>query len=217
MKIFQSLLIILVSFSQIGNAEFEQIRGRKTFKYLSRLESEVLAELNLARQNPKRYARFLEREKTFYVGRYLQRPGEVKILTMEGVSAVDEAIRFLLSAKKISPLKLSRGMSLGARDHVRDQGFKGSLGHKGSDGSLPWDRVSRYGKWKTTVGENIAYGRDTARDIVMGLIIDDGVADRGHRKNNFNSNFKIAGIAVGHHKTYGTMCVITFAGGFEER
>lgn len=217
MTIFQSILLILLSFNLVGTTNYTQNSRGKEYIFRSKLEKEVLAELNLVRQHPKRYARILEKERTYYVGKYIQRPGKIKIITKEGVSALDEAVRFLKSAKKLPRLKFSHGMSSGARDHVQNQGNEGSLGHTGSDGSQPWDRITRYGTWERTVGENIAYGTRTAREIVTGLIIDDGVPDRGHRKNIFNKDFKVAGIAIGYHKIYKTMCVITFAGGFEER
>jgi len=181
------------------------------------LEKEIVKELNLARQNPKKYAFFLEQLKTYYVGRYIKQPGRITIVTEEGISAVDEAIRFLKSMKRVNRLEYSTGMSKAAMDHVKDQGPKGMFGHKGSDGSKPAERMSRYGDWRWTAGENISYGRDKARDIVMGLIIDDGVPGRGHRDNIFNSMYRFVGVACGYHKIFDTMCVITFAGEFVEK
>ena len=185
--------------------------------YLSKLESEVVREINFARQHPDTYAKLIEQRKKFFNGKLYQPPGEVAILTKEGKKALDEAIRFLRRTKPLPPMRPSKGMSLAARDHVKDQGPDGKLQHEGSDGSQPWDRVSRYGDWQVTVGENIAYGEKTARDIVIGLIVDDGVPGRGHRKNIFNAEFLVIGVAFGEHKKYRTMCVIDFAGGFTER
>jgi uncharacterized protein YkwD len=45
----------------------------------------------------------------------------------------------------------------------------------------------------------------------MNLIIDDGVTDRGHRKNIFSRAFGTAGAACGPHPRFGNVCVIDFA------
>jgi len=185
--------------------------------FLSPIEEEILQELNLARQSPLQYAAFLEQSRRYYKQKLFKPPGHETFLTEEGLKAVDEAIRFLRKVKALSPLKASSGLSLAARDHVIDQGLRGLEGHTGSDGSEPWERANRYGSWKSTIAENIGYGEKKARELVMRLIIDDGVPDRGHRKNIFNEEFKVVGIAAGKHSVYGSMCVMVFADGFEDR
>lgn len=184
--------------------------------YLGDLEKEVVREINLARTNPERYATFLEAWEEYYDGKLRKLPGETAVRTKEGRRALREAIRFLRKFEPLHALRPSEGMSRGARDHVNDIGRGGSMGHRGSDGSSTARRVNRYGKWKKRVGENIAYGGDDGRELVMRLIIDDGVRGRGHRKNIFDPAYEVIGVAFGKHKTYGTMCVITFAGGYIE-
>ncbi|MCJ7785430.1 MAG: CAP domain-containing protein [Desulfobacterales bacterium] len=206
--------LILLFTSAVG---FSQPGRIGDAKFLSPLENAVVHELNMARTAPKDYSSFLEQYKKYYDKKLLKLPGQTPILTNEGVGAVVEAIRFLRSVKPLPPLNPSKGMSSGARDHVTDQGPSGSTQHEGSDGSQPWDRVNRYGTWEKSIGENIAYGSDKARSIVMFLIIDDGVSSRGHRKNIFNPDFRVIGVACGHHATYRTVCVITFAGGYKEK
>jgi len=162
----------------------------------------VIRELNLARENPSLYATFAQESRPFHM--------------IEGGRAVDEAARFLKKARPLPPLTLSAGMSHAAADHCAEQ-IAGQLGHEGSDRSHGGDRISRYGSWSTTWGENISYSRKTAREVVLALIIDDGVRDRGHRKNIFNPKFNYAGAAFGPHARYRTVCTIDFAGGFAER
>jgi uncharacterized protein YkwD len=185
--------------------------------YLSSSEKAVVHEINLARTAPKNYASFLEQFKKYYHEKLIKLPNETPILTKEGVEALMEATRFLRSTKPVPLLNLSKGMSLGAKDHVKDLGLSGSSQHRGSDRSQPWDRVNRYGIWQKVIGENISLGHDRARNIVMSLIIDDGVPHRGHRKNIFNSDFRVIGVACGEHPNYKTVCIITLAGGYIER
>jgi hypothetical protein len=52
--------------------------------------------------------------------------------------------------------------------------------------------------------------------VVIDLIVDDGVKDRGHRHNIFDPLAKVVGVACGRHDTYGYMCVMDFAGAYVE-
>jgi uncharacterized protein YkwD len=176
----------------------------------------VIREMNLARQNPALYATFVEELRTTMNGNLMVLPGRTKIRTKEGTAALDEAIRFLRSAQPLGPLTLSRGMSHAAADHCADQA-SGGFGHAGRDSSRAGDRIARYGTFAGCWGENISYGKATARDVVLALIIDDGLPARKHRANIFNPNFNFAGAAFGRHARFGTVCSMDFAGSYSER
>src|SRR5690606_9306056 len=114
-----------------------------------------------------------------YDRRILHYPDDHPLLTNEGVSALKECVRELKKQQPLSIIYPSYGLSRAARDHVNDQSKTGKTGHAGSDGSNMRERIERYGKWQVRIAENIAYGAKTARQIVVYLLIDDGVKDRG--------------------------------------
>jgi uncharacterized protein YkwD len=180
------------------------------------IEAEVVAETNLARTQPSLYATFLEARRPFYQDGYLRMPGRVTLRTQEGIAALDEAIAFLRHAKPLPPVTASQGLARAARDHVRDIGPRGVVSHDGRDGSSPFDRMSRYGRWEGKAGENISFGPDTAREVVLQLLVDDGVPSRGHRHNLFDPGFAKVGVAFGEHAAYRKVCVTDFAGGYSE-
>ncbi len=186
--------------------------------YLSSVEKEIIYEINLFRSNPAEYAdKYIAPLAKNYKGKLLYYPNDKPLLTKEGVRAVNECVREL---KKVAPLSVvspSSGLTRAADDHVKDQSKTGKTGHYGSDRSDSRKRMERYGEWKVRIAENIAYGGTSARQIIIYLLIDDGVQDRGHRKNFIQSDFKTVGISVGYHPEYNTMCVMDFAGSFVDK
>jgi uncharacterized protein YkwD len=184
---------------------------------LSTVERGIIAEMNRARANPPAYRQVLLSWRSRFRGNQVQLKERVFLQTQEGTPAIDEAVRALQKIRPVSTLRFSRGLTLAARDHVRDQGHRGATGHHGRDGSTPFQRMERYGKWQKIAGENIAYGPDSAQAVVRDLIIDDGVPDRGHRINMFQPQYRLTGVACGYHQQYRVMCSIEYAGGYRDR
>lgn len=180
-------------------------------------KDDLLREINSVRTNPKQYASYLETLRQYYKGNRYEEPGEIAVVTQEGVAALNEAISALQSLPSVTALVWSNGLEKAAIDHVRDTGPRGILGHTGSDGSNVETRVNRYGTWKTLLGENIAYGTTTARKIITQLLIDDGVPSRGHRENIMNGTYSFVGMAYGTHSVYRSMCVMDFAGEYVDK
>ena len=179
------------------------------------LEQELLNEINLARTRPAEYASHLEQLRPYFNGKEYRRPGLPGLLTQEGTRALNEAIGFLRAARPAPALTLSQGMRAGAYELVKEQAGTDLTGHRGADGGFCEQRALRFGAWKEPIGENLSYGSDTARERVLTLLIDDGFANRGHRRRLLDDAFRVAGVACGEHKL-GAMCVITLSGGFTD-
>ena len=185
--------------------------------YLSALEAQVLDELNQARSDPKGYATTMAELRRYYRGRLLELPGQVPLLTIEGPRALDEAVRALRATRPAARFAASRGMSRAARGHAEDIGPRGITSHTGSNGSDPFARLQCCGAWQDSAGENIQYGGRNAHEVVVQLLVDDGVPSRGHRKNILEPRFRTVGIGCGRHARLRTVCVIDFAGGYTEK
>jgi len=198
-----------------GNWDIAALDTAADADYLTGPEKDVILEMNKVRSNPKKYAElYVQPRLKYYSGKNYSEPGEITIVTQEGVSAVNGCISALSKAKSVGLLQPEKGLSLAAKDHAVDQSKTGRTGHDGSDGSDPGKRMSRYGKQGNTWGENCAYGDNTGRDIVVSFLIDDGVPSRGHRANIMNGKFTQAGTAISTHPQYRYDCVIDYANGY---
>ena len=92
-----------------------------------------------------------------------------------------------------------------AQLHIDDLGPKGIVSSLGSDGSLPTDRISKFGVIDEAWGDSNIFGGLDAKEVIERLIVCDGQPSRGFRKNFFNPNLYFCGISTGFHSTFQNM------------
>ncbi|MBT3383169.1 MAG: CAP domain-containing protein [Prolixibacteraceae bacterium] len=216
----QVTLFFIFSIHLAYSTNFETIDILNTAanaSYLSTLEKEVIYEINLLRTNPAKYAiNYIAPLANNYKSKMLYYPGDKPLKTREGVRALNECVRELKRAKRLPLVYPNLGLTKAAEDHVNDQSKSGRTGHRGGDRSDVRERIERYGDWNIRIAENIAYGGLSARQIIIYLLIDDGIRDRGHRKTFLHPDYKTVGVAVGTHPGYKSMWVMDFAGSFTD-
>lgn len=180
------------------------------------LAKQLHAALNEMRENPSSLIPYLTDMKKRFEGKKIRLSPTLLLATQEGVAAVDEAIAVLKSTKPLSQLKPSAPLTRAAQDHANAQAKTGGTGHDGKDGSTPHSRLLKYGTPLGKSGECIGYGAfgdNQGKDMLAALVVDDGVASRGHRKILLDPDYRLTGIACGPHPVHSPMCVITVAAG----
>lgn len=197
---------------------------------------DLLSVINRVRMQPSGFISELEKHMEKFVDDtvfQLKIEGKtINVRTIEGKAAVLDGIEFLKTCPSVDPIKYSPLLEKAALDHVRDIYSNSVSGHEvrlgslsvqiavchnhffpqGSDGSSMVSRVERYAAWSGSIAENIDMGNSDATDIVIALIVDDGVPTRGHRNNIFDPSLHYGGSALGPHPEYDNVCVIDFAG-----
>lgn len=177
------------------------------------IEQAIIAEHNRVRQDPQSYIPLLEAYLASMTedGHVMHGCGQNCVLaTQEGKSAVEEAIAFLRDQPAVGPISMSPSVAQAARSHAQDQ-RGGEIGHISSDGSSFLERLSSAGIESGRMAENISYGATGAEEVMMRLLVDDGVPARKHRVNIFAPSWTQGGAGCGTHATYETVCVINYA------
>ena len=174
----------------------ETIRKANTasaVEYYSEEEKKVVLFMNLARIDGERFA-------NTFLDAYIESSGT------GNNSYVRSLYRDLKNVKDQPLLVPEEDLTSIAQGHANTSGKTGHVGHKNfSKRFEPFMGNPYY-----NVGENCSYGFSEAFDIVITLLIDDGVKGVGHRKNILNPEFNSVGVAIRPHKRYGFNCVIDF-------
>jgi uncharacterized protein YkwD len=89
----------------------------------------------------------------------------------------------------VQPLVRSDLLGRAAQQHAGDMARLGYFGHRAPDGSEPRDRVRRVGYRSRLTGENIAFGPESAEEVVRGWL-----QSPGHCENIMDSRFEEIGV-----------------------
>ena len=159
--------------------------------------------INRFRRNPRDLANHLERIKKYLdtSTNILSEPDKIQIQMVEGEEVFNEAINYLKNLRPLQPLIWEDALAQSAQEHVDDIGPKGLLLYQSSDGTEPEDRITKYGDYKESLGENIDFGPNDAIGVIVSLTLDDGEEERPHRDNLFKNDYRKIGIACGPHQT----------------
>lgn len=208
------LLFVCYFFSLTAAAQQTGLLAKKDAS--SGIEQAILDEINQARANPQSFIPDLENHRKLFKSNTIHYADGKMMTTVEGAAVVDEAIAYLKTLSKLPAYTPSKGLSAAANAQLADLMENSALGHYGKDGSNLPDRLRRFGSFNQLTAENITYFASRARQIVVTMIIDDGVKSRGHRKNIFSANFKQIGAAYGPGGKGEYLCVVIFADSFRE-
>jgi uncharacterized protein YkwD len=91
----------------------------------------------------------------------------------------------------VAPMVASVPLHLAAGAHARDMARLGYFDHQAPDGSAPKDRARRAGYLPRLTGENIAFGPESAEEVVAGWL-----DSPGHCANIMDPRFREMGVAV---------------------
>lgn len=187
----------------------------QNFESPTAFTDEIVLALNNVRLNPKSYIAIAEEHLKSFTDEthYKDKNGRenMKIRTREGKAAVLECIEFLKTAEPVRAITSNTFLEKSALDHVDDLSTNNTLSHSSTNGDALQQRIEKHGTWRGTIGEIIDCGNNTAENIVLMQLIDDGTPSRGHRLNCLNPDFLVVGAAINSHPNFQFCCVVDFA------
>lgn len=101
-----------------------------------------------------------------------------------------------------APVVWSEQMGIAAFKHSRDMASKRFLGHTGSDGSSPDERLTRESYQWRSCGENVSVGHSSANEVVRAWLSSDG-----HCRNIMNPDYREIGAAYAFGSYQGSPAV----------
>lgn len=183
----------LASYSKVWNdVKYRKYNTAANAAYLSRDEKNVIYILNLIRANPVLFTRTVL----------------VKYPSVSGNDYLAEDSFYFISLvnalEKLEPLDMltpDKSCFTSAKCHAYTSGITGYVGHERKTKEC---KTKRY-----FYGECCDYGHKDPLDIVLSLLIDEGVPSLGHRMVCLGDYAKI-GVSIQPHMQYGNNAVLDF-------
>jgi hypothetical protein len=166
----------------------------KGVTYMSKKEKDVIYILNLIRTAPKLFAKTVYAVYPDYINRAYHQSGD-------GFDYYQTLMDTLLSMEPVNAMKPDNKCFQSAYCHASTSGTAGIVGH---------NRVNESCKTKAYFnGECIDYGNNDPLEILLHLLIDDGIPSLGHRNISI-SPYNTIGVSIQPHKVYRYCTVLDF-------
>jgi uncharacterized protein YkwD len=146
-----------------------------------------------------------------------KKDSNLQIQTLEGKAAYNETILFLEKQEPVNPLTKEIKLSYAAQDLAKDIGERGVVSHQDKEGNYVSERIEKYCEWDYCANEVIEISSRNVKDILISLLVDDGVRDRPDRRALFQNIYNYVGISCGPHTEYEIVTVLVFAGGIRPK
>jgi hypothetical protein len=178
--------------SEWNNIKYSKCNTAVDAPYLRKSEKDVIYILNLIRSYPALFAKTVLKKYPDLSGN-----GYLADDTYYFKSLLDT----LLSLEPMQMLYPDKTCFISAKSHAYQSGITGYVGHerKAPDSKLK----------KHYYGECCDYGHEDALEIVLSLLIDEGIPSLGHRDICL-SNYTKLGVSIQPHKRYSTNTVLDF-------
>ena len=183
----------LASYSDKWNdSKYNKCNTAANTAYLNNTEKEIIYIINLIRTNPALFAKTVLKKYPAVSGKgYL----------------ADDTYYFqslINTLSELEPLQLlypDNKCYTSAKCHAFSSGITGYVGHQRRNKDC---KAKKYFN-----GECCDYGNKDPLEIVLSLLIDEGVSSLGHR-DILLSNYSKVGVSVQPHRKYGTNTVLDF-------
>ncbi|MEZ4938097.1 MAG: CAP domain-containing protein [Crocinitomicaceae bacterium] len=193
MKIWAFLLIIIVNASGFAQTIEEKANTAKNATFMSDKERKVVFYHNIARLDG-----------VYFIENYLD-PFMEKTTDYSKNADYNSLVRELKKVKNLPVLNPTEDLTNMAKEHAVTSGKTGHVGHRGYN-----IRSDKYCKDYSYYSENCDYGVDDPLEVVIDLLIDEGVPGKGHRENILNPDVNSIGVGYAPHKTYEVNVVCEF-------
>jgi len=172
--------------------QYDQCNTAADEKFMTKEEKEVVYILNLVRSFPRLFLSTVLAKYPVYSG---------KNDLVNDKYYYQSLVATLGKMEQQTLLFADKECYTSAACHAQTSGIKGYTGHERTSAGC---KAKKY-----FMGECCDYGNEDPFEIVMSLLIDEGVASLGHR-SILLGDYGSIGVAIRPHKTYGHTAVLDF-------
>jgi uncharacterized protein YkwD len=173
----------------------------------SKFRSILLNEHNRLRANPKEYIPILKKYlDSVDDNNFVSFSCGKKYKLYEGPQVINEAITYIQNLPPKKTLTFDASISKAAQNWA-DTLCKDTNQIKLNSLS---ERLDRFLEWDFSCAENVDFDSSHPRDVLVNLLIDDGIPSRCHRENLFREDMNYIGIGLSNHPQLGKCVVINY-------